>query len=108
MPDREQLSKLAKSQSTMCIYLSASIADKVQRDLLVHYPPETPVAICYKLTWKQEQIFRCTLQQLAKTVISHNLTMTTLLVVGKAIDNRAGVSKLYDQNFAHAFRKFRM
>ncbi len=105
MPEREQLHKLAKSQSTMCLFLSASLAEKVQEDLLVHYPPETPVAACYKLTWKDEKIYRCQLADLAKTVNENKLKMTTMIVVGKAIDNRSGVSKLYDKNFTHAFRK---
>ncbi len=105
MPEREQLHKLAKSQSTMCLFLSASLAEKVQEDLLVHYPPETPVAVCYKLTWKDEKIYRCQLVDLAKTVAENNLKMTTMIVVGKAIDNRSGVSKLYDKKFTHAFRE---
>lgn len=105
MPEKEQLHKLAKSQSTMCIYLSASIAEKVQKELMTHYPPETPVAVCYKLTWKDEQIYRCTLETLAETVKENKLKMTTLIVVGKAIENRSGNSKLYDRYFAHAFRK---
>ena len=104
MPEKEHLHKLAQSQSTMCIYLSASIAEKVERELLAHYPPETPVAVCYKLTWKDERIFRCTLETLAQTVKENNLSMTTLIVVGKAIDNRTGESKLYHKDFAHAFR----
>ena len=41
MPEKEQLHKLAASQSTMCIYLSAGIADKVQEELLEHYAPTT-------------------------------------------------------------------
>lgn len=104
MPEKEQLNKLAQSQSTMCIYLSAAIADKVQAELLSHYPLETPVAVCYKLTWKDEKIYRCTLETLAQTVSDNNLKMTTLIVVGKAIDNRLGESKLYDKHFTHAFR----
>ena len=105
MPEKEQLHKLAQSQSTMCIYLSASIAQKVQAELLTHYPPETPVAVCYKLTWTDEKIYRCTLETLAQTIKENKLKMTTLIVVGKAIDNRSGESKLYDRKFAHAFRK---
>jgi precorrin-4 C11-methyltransferase len=105
MPDKEQLHKLAASQSTMCIFLSASMAKKIETDLLQHYPPETPVAVCHKLTWKEEQIFRCTVASLAKTVTENNLKMTTLIVVGKAIDNRSGTSKLYHKEFTHAFRK---
>jgi precorrin-4 C11-methyltransferase len=105
MPEKEQLHKLAASQSTMCIYLSAGIVDDVQRELLQAYPPETPVAACYKLTWKEEKIYRGVLKDLAKIVHDNNLTLTTLLVVGDAIDNREGLSKLYDDNFKHLFRK---
>lgn len=105
MPEREQLHKLAQSQSTMCIYLSASIAEKVQAELLEHYLPKTPVAVCYKLSWKDEKIYRCTLETLAQTIKENQLKMTTLIVVGKAIDNRSGESNLYDRKFAHAFRK---
>jgi precorrin-4 methylase len=89
----------------MCIYLSAGIVDQVQEELLQAYPPETPVAACYKLTWKEERIYRGQLIDLAKIVKENNLTLTTLLVVGEAIDNRQGLSKLYSHEFKHLFRK---
>ena len=105
MPEREKLHLLARSQSTMCIFLSASIVEKVQEELLVHYPPTTPVAACYKLTWKDERIYRGQLQDLAKIVRENNLTLTTMIVVGEAIDNREGLSRLYADEFKHIFRK---
>lgn len=105
MPEKEQLHKLAQSQSTMCIYLSAGIVEKVQAELLQAYPPETPVAACYKLTWKEERIYRGQLKDLAKIVRDNNLTLTTLLVVGEAIDNRKGLSRLYAHDFKHLFRQ---
>lgn len=105
MPEKEQLHKLAVSQSTMCIYLSAGIVDKVQEELLQHYAPTTPVAACYKLTWKDERIYRGELKDLAKIVKDNHLTLTTLLVVGDAIDNREGLSRLYADEFKHLFRK---
>lgn len=104
MPEKEQLHKLAQSQSTMCIYLSAGIVEQVQQELLEAYPPETPVAACYKLTWKEERIYRGQLKDLAKIVRDNNLTLTTLLVVGEAIDNRKGLSRLYSHQFKHLFR----
>ena len=105
MPEKEQLHKLAASQSTMCIYLSATLAEKVQSELLVHYPPETPVAVCHKLTWKEQKIIRGELQHLAQIIRDNKLTLTTLIVVGEAIDNREGLSKLYNDSFKHLFRK---
>lgn len=105
MPEKEQLHKLAQSQSTMCIFLSAGVVEKVQEELLRHYAPTTPVAACYKLTWKDERIYRGQLKDLAKIVKENHLTLTTLLVVGDAIDNRKGLSRLYADEFKHLFRK---
>ena len=105
MPEKEQLHLLAKSQSTMCIFLSAAIVDDVQRELLMEYPEDTPVAACYHLTWPDQKIYRGVLKDLAKMVHDNKLTLTTMLVVGKAIDNRQGLSALYDKHFTHLFRK---
>lgn len=105
MPEKEQLHKLALSQSTMCIYLSAGIVEDVQSELLMAYPPDTPVAACYKLTWPEQRIYRGQLKDLAKIVCENGLTLTTLLVVGDAIDNRKGLSRLYNEGFKHLFRK---
>lgn len=105
MPDKEQLHLLAQSQSTMCIYLSATLAEQVQEDLLTHYPPSTPVAVCHKLTWPEEQIWTGELKDLAQIVRSNKLTLTTLLVVGEAIGARGHFSKLYDKHFTHGTRK---
>ena len=105
MPEKEQLHLLAKSQSTMCIFLSAAIVDDVQRELLQEYPEDTPVAACYHLTWPDQKIYRGKLKDLAKIVHDNKLTLTTMLVVGKAIDNREGLSELYNKHFTHLFRK---
>ena len=99
MPEREQLHLLARSQSTMCIFLSAGIAEQVQEELLQEYPETTPVAVCYHLTWKDERIYRGELKDLAKIVKENNLTLTTMIVVGEAIDNREGLSRLYAHEF---------
>ena len=105
MPEKEKLHMLARSQSTMCIFLSAGIVDDVQTQLLEHYPEDTPVAACYHLTWPDERIYRGQLKDLAKLVHDNKLTLTTMLVIGEAIDNRKGLSRLYADEFKHLFRK---
>ena len=105
MPEKEKLYMLARSQSTMCIFLSAGIVDDVQAQLLEHYPEDTPVAACYHLTWPDERIYRGQLKDLAKLVHDNKLTLTTMLVIGEAIDNRKGLSRLYADEFKHLFRK---
>ena len=105
MPEREKLHLLARSQSTMCIFLSAAIVDDVQKELLQEYPEDTPVAACYHLTWPDQRIYRGQLKDLAKIVHDNGLMLTTMLVVGEAIDNRQGLSALYDKHFTHLFRQ---
>ena len=105
MPEKEQLHLLARSQSTMCIFLSAAIVDDVQRELLMEYPEDTPVAACYHLTWPDQRIVRGELRDLAKMVHDNHFTLTTMIVVGEAIDNRQGLSLLYSKDFSHLFRK---
>ena len=105
MPEKEQLHLLARSQSTLCIFLSAAIVDNVQHELLMEYPEDTPVAACYHLTWPDQKIYRGQLKDLAKIVHDNHLTLTTMLVVGEAIGNRAGFSELYNKHFTHLFRQ---
>lgn len=105
MPDREKLHLLARSQSTMCIYLSADIVETVQEELLMEYPSTTPVAVCYRLTWPEQRIFRGTLAEMATIVRTNGLKLDTLLVIGEAIGNRHGLSELYSKHFTHLFRK---
>ena len=105
MPEREKLHLLARSQSTMCIFLSAGIAEQVQAELLQEYPETTPVAVCYHLTWQDERIFTGELKDLARIVKENSLTLTTMIVVGEAIGNREGLSRLYAHEFKHLFRQ---
>ena len=105
MPEKEQLHLLAKSGSTMCIYLSADIVESVENELLMEYPGETPVAVCYKLTWPEQKIIKGRLDELSQIVRSNGLRLDTLIVVGEAIGNREGLSRLYSSDFSHLFRK---
>ena len=106
MPEKEKLHLLAQHQATLCIFLSAGIVEQVQAELLEGgYSPETPVAACYKLTWKEQRIYRGQLKDLAAIVTKNNLKLTTMIVVGEAIGNRQGLSRLYDKHFSHLYRK---
>lgn len=104
VPEKERLRELARSRSTMCIYLSGAIAEEVQKELLEHYPGDTPVAVCYRLSQDDQEIFRGSLSMLAELVRQSGRNRTLLLVVGEAIGARKSRSKLYDSAFAHGFR----
>ena len=67
VPERESIRALAAHQSTMVLFLSTSLTERLQADLLAGgYPGNTPVAVVYKATWPEEQIFRCTVDTLHK------------------------------------------
>jgi precorrin-4 C11-methyltransferase len=104
MPEAEALAELARSRATLCIFLSARLVEGVQEQLLISYPPETPAAILYRVSWPDEQIIVTELSHLAADVRRHNLTRTTLILVGAAIGGRRNRSRLYDGKHGHLFR----
>lgn len=104
LPGHEKLNEMAKHQATMCIFLSATIAKSVQEQLMEHYAPETPVAVLYRVSWKDEEIYTGQLKDLAQIVRENKLTLTTLVIVGVAIGARKNRSHLYSPDWKHTFR----
>ena len=104
MPAGESLESLAQHKATLCIFLSARMAETVQAQLLTAYPPQTPAAIAYRVGWPEEKIVVTTLAELAAEVRRHRLTRTTLLLVGEAVGGRRNRSRLYDRSHGHLFR----
>lgn len=84
----QKLEVLSQSKSTMCLFLKAGDVEEVQSTLMIHYPSYTPIAVCYKLTLKDERIIRGELKDLARIVKSHSITDHSMIIVGKAIGRR--------------------
>lgn len=104
LPEKEKINEMAKHQATMCIFLSATIAKDVQAQLLEHYPENTPVAVLYRVTWKDEKVFTGELKDLAKIIRDSKYTLTVLIIVGAAIGARKNRSQLYSPTYKHTFR----
>lgn len=104
LPPHEDLAAMAQHRATMCIFLSATIAKRVQAQLEEHYPADTPVAILYRVTWDDEEIYTGQLADLASLIREHKLTRTVLIVVGAAIGARKNRSQLYHPDWKHIFR----
>ena len=105
VPERESIRSLAAHRATMVLFLSTSLAEKLQGELLEGgYSPDTPAAVVYKATWPEEKIFRCTVGTLAATVRENGLTKTSLMIVGDCMGERYLRSKLYDPTFATEYR----
>ena len=106
VPERESIRSLAAHGATMVLFLSTSLAEKLQDELLAGgYAGDTPAAVVYKATWPDEKVFRCTVGTLAKTVADNGLTKTALLIVGGCLGAEYQRSRLYDPTFTTGFRE---
>jgi precorrin-4/cobalt-precorrin-4 C11-methyltransferase len=105
MPATETLASLAAHRSSLCLYLAAGQITEAQRQLLLHYPPDTPVAICYRVSWPDAKILVVPLDQLAATSIEQRLLRTTMYLVSPALADLPEVrSRLYHPKHSHLFR----
>ena len=106
VPDSQSIRSLAAHQATMVMFLSTSLTELLQEELLKGgYAGDTPVAIVYKATWPDERIFRCTVDTLHKTVTENGLTKTSLIIVGHCMGDKYLRSLLYDPSFTNEFRE---
>ena len=106
VPERESIRSLAAHQSTMVLFLSTSLTEQLQSELLAGgYPGSTPVAVVYKATWPDQKIFRCTVDTLHKTVTENGLTKTSLIIVGNCMGDDYMRSLLYHPGFTTEFRE---
>lgn len=106
VPERESIRSLASHRATMVLFLSTSLTEQLQQELLAGgYPPKTTAAVVYKATWPEERIFRCTVDSLHKTVTENGLTKTALIVVGDCLGGEYQRSMLYHPEFTTEFRE---
>jgi precorrin-4/cobalt-precorrin-4 C11-methyltransferase len=112
VPASEELASLAAHQASLCLYLSARHVRQAEAQLLEHYPTDTPVAICFRLGWEDEQIWVVPLSQMADVTEQEDLIRTTLYVVSPALQHllpgkemgESARSRLYNPEHTHLFR----
>lgn len=106
VPDKEALTRLAKSGATLCIFLSGPHLRRIVTELRPYYPPDTPVALVYRASWPDERSHRSTLGRLLSEVKAKDWRLTTLLLVGRVLSREvAAESRLYAKDYPHIFRK---
>ena len=76
---------MAAHRSSLCLYLSAKHIEQVESKLLLHYPPQTPVAICFRLGWKDEKIVLVALSELRIKNEELGMVRSTLYVISPAL-----------------------
>lgn len=106
VPENESIKALAAHRATMVLFLSTSLTEKLQKDLLDGgYSADTPTAIVYKATWEDEKIFRCSVGNLHETVKKNGLKKTALIIVGDCMGDDYMRSLLYHPEFSTEFRE---
>ncbi|MFQ6537531.1 MULTISPECIES: precorrin-4 C(11)-methyltransferase [Aphanothece] len=105
VPESESLARLAALRASLCLYLSARHVEEVQAELLRHYPPDTPVAIGYRVSWPDQWLQVVPLTAMAEVSRERALIRTTLYVVSPALAaSREARSRLYSASHNHLFR----
>ncbi|RMG71616.1 MAG: cobalt-precorrin-4 C(11)-methyltransferase, partial [Nitrospirae bacterium] len=109
VPEKESLASLASHGSTMVIFLSIGMIERVKEELLKGgYTEDTPFAVVYKASWKEERVIRGVLRDLPSKVLDAGIKKTALIIVGDALQasiKRTGKrSKLYAKGFSHEYR----
>ena len=108
MPERESIESLAAHNATMVIFLSTGMLEELSERLISGgYSPDTPAAIVFKATWKDEKVCRCTVSTLAETAKKNDINKTALITVGNFLGDLKSLSKLYSPDFDTEFRKAR-
>lgn len=109
VPEKEQIESFAAHQASMAVYLSTGMLGELSRRLIAGgYPKDTPAALCYKVTWPEEETYLCTVEQLEQTAREHGITRTALVLVGEVIAHQGyEKSRLYAPDFATGYREAR-
>jgi precorrin-4/cobalt-precorrin-4 C11-methyltransferase len=108
VPERENLRSLAAHGSTLVIYLSTGLLERVAAELAEVYGPEAPVVVAYRVSWPDQHFIRGTLTNIAAQVQEAGITRQALILVGPALAAWEGrlqaKSRLYDRTFTHGWR----
>ncbi len=107
VPDREKISELAKHGSTMAFYLSVHLISDIVEEILKGgiYTKETPAAVVYRATWKDQKIIKGTLGDIVNKTKESKIIKTALIIVGDVLaPTNYQFSKVYDAGFTHGYR----
>jgi precorrin-4/cobalt-precorrin-4 C11-methyltransferase len=107
VPDREKISELAKHGATMAFYLSVHLISDIVEEILKGgiYTKETPAAVVYRATWKDQKIIKGTLGDIVNKTKESKIIKTALIIVGDVLaPTNYQFSKVYDAGFTHGYR----
>jgi precorrin-4/cobalt-precorrin-4 C11-methyltransferase len=105
VPELEQIEKLASHKTSMAIFLSVQMIEKLVDRLTTHYKPTTPIAVVQRASWPDQKIVTGTLETIAEKVKAENINKTAMILVGDFLGDNFENSLLYASHFTHEYRK---
>jgi precorrin-4/cobalt-precorrin-4 C11-methyltransferase len=106
MPEREKLREFARHGTTMAVFLSAARTGQMVDELRAGgYPDDTPVVVAYRVSWPDELVLRCRLDEVEAVCKERKLWRHTLFLVGAALGAAGTRSHLYHAGHFHTFRR---
>ena len=110
MPEGESLAELASHHTTLCIFLSITLIDRVRDELLrADWPDDAPLVVVHKASWPgEEKIVHGTLADIKERCLAEKITSQAMIIASPTLGARRWPelkrSKLYDAEFSHRFR----
>lgn len=110
MPKGENLAELAQHHTTLCIFLSITLLNKVKQALTTAgWSEDASIIVVQKASWPdEEKIIRGTLKNIKEKCQAEKITSQAMILVSPTLGARRWdklkKSKLYDEIFSHRFR----
>ncbi len=111
MPQGERLRDLASHSCTLCLYLSITLLDTIQKEMhAAGWSAQAPILVVHKASWPgEEKIVRTTLGELKNACRAAKIVSQAMIIASPALGARhwddLTNSKLYDASFTHRFRR---
>jgi precorrin-4/cobalt-precorrin-4 C11-methyltransferase len=90
----QRVGDVARVGATMAIFMGGSRGEQLQDELIEGgYGPQTRCAVAHRVTWGDEVVVECRLDELARTIADRGIERHTLILVGPALarDNSQAV-----------------
>ena len=110
VPDKESLEKLAETRSSLILFLSINRIKDICNVLAPIYGEKTVCNVIYRASWPDQKIVTGTLANMADLVQQAGITRQALIMVGEVFRAQKEpffyeLSKLYDPEYTHGWRK---
>jgi precorrin-4/cobalt-precorrin-4 C11-methyltransferase len=105
VPRGQSVADYARHGGTLAVYLSAPYADCLARELRqAGLGEDCPILAAHKVGWPDEKLVRTTLAGLERAASSFDRQTLFLVLPGEREGEKA-LSRLYDKDFSHGFRR---